>query len=185
MWTSTWMGTGVGRRHAHMGMGMGVSPRVRLVGEDALLDDAQLHERADDAHLAREHRPVDQQMDRHPELVRVAVDSRLARRDLRVDLPECLDLVGPPATRVEGRVAETLQPLVDEAESLKARTESAISRLDKAAVEAECYLRLYRTESRTLPARLAAAKARCRALDEREAELQREYADLLAARGSA
>ena len=89
------------------------------------------------------------------------------------------------AARVEGRVAETLQPLVDEAESLKARTESAISRLDKAAVEAECYLRLYRTESRTLPARLAAAKARCRALDEREAELQREYADLLAARGSA
>ena len=89
------------------------------------------------------------------------------------------------AARVEGRVAETLQPLVDEAESLKARTESAISRLDKAAVEAECYLRLYRTESRTLPARLAAAKQRCRALDEREAELQREYADLLAARGSA
>ena len=88
------------------------------------------------------------------------------------------------AARVEGRVAETLKPLVDEAESLKARTESAISRLDKAAVEAECYLRLYRTESRTLPARLAAAKARCRALDEREAELQREYADLLAARGS-
>ena len=84
------------------------------------------------------------------------------------------------AARVEGRVAETLQPLVDEAEALKARTAGAISRLDKAAVEAECYLRLYRTESRTLPARLAAAKARCRALDEREAELQREYADLLA-----
>ena len=82
------------------------------------------------------------------------------------------------AARIEERVDAALKPIVDECEKLREEIDEAAADLDQAAIEAACYKRLHRLEKVNLPARLAAAKARCAANDAAEKVLQQEYARL-------